>query len=61
LTPPKVWVDRRSERYRSTEATQLYIANMATPTYLTGDKAGIAEFIDKFEVRQSALDANDHG
>ena len=25
---------------------------MAAPVYLTGDKAGIADFIDKFEVRQ---------
>jgi len=28
---------------------------MAAPTYLTGDRAGIAEFIDKFEVRYLPL------
>jgi hypothetical protein len=42
------------------QLTEWFFADMSQPRYLTGDKAGIQEFLDKFDVCTSSLAGGCH-
>ena len=41
-------------------STEWFFADMSQPRYLTGDRAGIQEFLDKFDVRTTSLAGECH-
>ena len=41
-------------------STEWFFADMSQPRYLTGDRAGIQEFLDKFDVRTLSLAGECH-